>query len=353
MEPLGFGIVGCGGAALPVAEAMARSQYARLVRTYDTSQTLAVDLAARHGGSAAASLPELLADPGVQAVYIAVPHHLLHSLTRQVLESGRHALVEKPMALTLADVDDLIGLAAARERALGVFYELRHTAAHARARALIQSGAIGQVIGMRIQTLIDKSLSYWEVGYAGRSASPWRGRRQQAGGGVVLMNSSHQLDAFHYLTGLEAVSVSAETATLVAGVEVEDTAAAVIRYNNGALGSLIAGAHIAGAGSGHDETTDIYGTLGQIRLPDPYGNDPLQVWLKSGSRELEAGVWHSIPVEAVNTYAGAVDDFASAAARGSAAPTSGQDARRILQLVLALYEAAGEKKTVQIPQGAS
>ena len=72
------------------------------------------------------TLDELLGDAGIDAVYIAVPHDRLASLARQALESGKHALVEKPLALTLADVDDLIGLAARRRLALGVFYELRH-----------------------------------------------------------------------------------------------------------------------------------------------------------------------------------------------------------------------------------
>ena len=71
------------------------------------------------------------------------------------------------------------------------------------AREFIQAGAIGNVVGIQIQTLIDKPLTYWQSGYMRRSLNPWRGIKAQAGGGVVLMNTSHLLDALFYVTGLK------------------------------------------------------------------------------------------------------------------------------------------------------
>src|SRR4030095_12800391 len=145
-------------------------------------------------------LEELLENPKVDAAYIAVPHHLLAPLTQQALNAGKHALTEKPLAISLEEIDSLVALAAERQLALGVFYEMRYAPAHDRARELIQEGAIGSVVGIQIQTLIDKPLSYWQSGYTGRSINPWRGIKAQAGGGVVLMNTSHLLDALVYVT---------------------------------------------------------------------------------------------------------------------------------------------------------
>ena len=72
--------------------------------------------------------------------------------------------------------------------ALGVFYELRHTPAFFQARDLIQAGALGDIIAVRIQTLINKAATYWEVGYSGRSTNPWRGEKAHEKGLVQLVN---------------------------------------------------------------------------------------------------------------------------------------------------------------------
>lgn len=347
MSKTRFGIIGCGSAAVPVCEAMAASSLAVLARVHDVNLTLARDLGERYSVPYTTELSELLDDPTITAVYVAVPHYLLYMLARQTLEAGKHALVEKPLALTLAQADELIALAKEKTLALGVFYELRHNPAFIRARELVQAGALGDLIAVRIQTLINKAANYWEVGYSGRSANPWRGEKAKAGGGVVLMNTSHLLDAVRFITGLNVVSVSAEIGTLVASVEVEDTAVAALRFTNGALGSLISGAHIAGAKGA--ERLDIIGTLGQLQLPDPYGSDAWQVFLRQPWGDIPANAWHTIPGAKAPVYAEAVEAFARAVQRGQPAPTSGQDARHTLATVLGIYQAAKEKRTILIP----
>ena len=343
--PVRFGIIGCGGAAVPVAQALAGSAVAQLARVHDRNLDLARDLGQQHQVPCAGTLDDLLADPGVQAVYIAVPHDQLAPLARRALEAGKHALVEKPMALTLADAGGLIALAEARGLALGVFYEMRHTPAHHQARALIQAGALGTITAVRLQTVIDKSPDYWQRGLSGRSVNPWRASKAQAGGGVVLMNSSHDLDAVRFVTGLEVVRVAGEIDTWAPGVEVEDTASATLRFDNGAVGSLFAGAHLAGGG---DEACDLYGTQGQLRLPNMYGHDPLRVFLRQPWGDLAPGLWHSLPQTPVNCYALALDDFARAVQRGLPAPTSGRDARAVLAIVLGLYESAASRSVVSL-----
>lgn len=340
-----FGIIGCGGAAVPVASALAGSDVATLKAVHDRDPALARDLGEQWGVPCLDGLDEVLADPALQAVYIAVPHQALAPLAHRALEAGKHVLVEKPMALTLADADALIALADTRGLALGVFYEMRHTTAHQQARDLVQAGVLGNITAVRLQTVIDKSPDYWQRGLSGRSISPWRASKAQAGGGVVLMNTSHGLDALRFITGLEVVSVSAQIDTWVPGVEVEDTAAATLRFNNGAIGSLFAGAHLAGGG---DESCDLYGTQGQLRLPDTYGHDPLRLYLRQAAGDFSAGVWHSLPQSPVNCYALAVDDFARAVQRGEPAPTSGRDARAVLATVLGLYQSAATQRVVSL-----
>jgi predicted dehydrogenase len=313
---------------------------------YDVNTELAHDLSRRFHVQKAESFDELLGNQMIDAIYVAVPHYLLAPLTQQVLEAGKHALTEKPLAISLEEVDGLIELANKQQLALGVFFEMRYASAHATARELIQAGAIGKIVGIQIQTLIDKPLTYWQSGYTGRSVDPWRGIKAQAGGGVVLMNTSHLLDALLYITGLTITRVSGEVGNLVSNVEVEDMAAAALRFSNGAIGSLMAGAHISGAQN--EERCFIYGTEGQIRLPDPYGYDPLQVYLNRAWDDLTAGQWHSIPTEPVPVYQRAVDDFARAVQSKGCVPIDAHAARQVLAVVLAIYQSAAEKRSIAI-----
>jgi predicted dehydrogenase len=343
--PLRFGILGCGAASIPVCEAITTSPLTELTAVYDVNDELAEDLHRRFQASKMNTLEELLA-ADVDAIYIAVPHHLLASLTAMALESGKHALTEKPLAISLTEVDELISLAGERGLALGVFFEMRYAPAHDIARRLIQAGAIGDITGVQIQTLIDKPMTYWQSGYSGRSIHPWRGIKAQAGGGVLLMNTSHLLDAVLYVTGLRVSRVSAEIDTLTADVEVEDMASATLRFDNGAIGSILAGAHIRGAQD--DERCILYGTKGQIRLPDPYGHGPLEIYFKQPFGEYAAEEWCSIPLQPASVYQHAIEDFVRAVQSGQCAPIDAQAARRVLSIVLAIYQSADEKRTITI-----
>ena len=345
-KPIRFGVIGCGAASVPVCEAISMSEIAELTAVYDLNRELANDLSERFQAPVLNSLDELLTSQTVDAAYIAVPHYLLAPITQQALNAGKHALTEKPLAISLEEVDTLIELASSRKLTLGVFYEMRYAPAHARARQLIQAGAIGKIVGIRIQTLIDKPLHYWQSGYARRSINPWRGIKAQAGGGVVLMNTSHLLDALAYVTDLHVTNVFAEIGTLTADVEVEDFAAATLRFDNGAIGSLIAAAHISGARD--DEYCCIYGTEGQIRLPDPYVSNPVEMFLRSTWRDYAAGHWYTVSSTPVPVYQRAIEDFVQAVQTEACAPIHGHDARYVLSVVLAMYKSAAAKSMISI-----
>jgi predicted dehydrogenase len=160
------------------------------------------------------------------------------------------------------------------------------------------------------------------------------------------MNTSHLLDAVGYVTGLVVTSVSAEIGTLMANVEVEDMATATLRFNNGAVGSLMAGAHISGAHN--EEYYYLYGTQGQLRLPDPYGSDPLRLYLKRAWGDFTAGHWHTLATQPIQVYQLAIEDFAQAVQSRRYVPINGQAARQVLAVVLAIYQSAAERRTISI-----
>jgi predicted dehydrogenase len=341
-----FGILGCGSASIPVCEAIADSPITELTGVYDVNHDLADDIGRRFHVRKMETLEELLSNSTVDVVYVAVPHYLLAPLTRRVLEAGKHALTEKPLAISLEEVDQLMELSSKSQLILGVFYEMRYTSAHVVGRELIQGGAIGDIVGVHIQTLIDKPLTYWQSGYTGRSANPWRGIKAQAGGGVVLMNTSHLVDALFHITGLNVATVSAEVGNLLSNVEVEDMATATMRFDNGAIGSIITGAHISGAD--REECWHLFGTEGRIHFPDPYGSDPVKLYLKRPWGDFNENQWHSIPTEPISVYKAAIEDFAQAVQSGRCAPIDSRAARQVLAMVLAIYQSAAQKTKITI-----
>lgn len=331
--PLGLAIVGCGGAGADVARAVGRVPGLTLVAAHDRDEALARDLAASAGATVHGSLASLLDDERVDVVYLALPHDLLAPVARDVLLAHRHALVEKPMATTTGDIDALAALAERTGRTLGVFYEMRFSPAAVAAREIVQGGSIGEIVGIHIRTLIDKAPNYWRFGYSGRSESGWRGEKARAGGGVVLMNTSHQLDIIAMVTGLTVVRVAGHTRTRTAGIDVEDEAVAVLRFSNGALGTLVAGAHVAGADG---ETIEIVGELGRLVL-DPYAGELVQVARGGPSRVV-------IPAHGGSNdwgnFGAALAAFADAARASLPSPVGAPEARRVLATVEALYESS-------------
>jgi predicted dehydrogenase len=298
---LGIGIVGCGGAAEDMAAAIEQLPETYVAAAYDTLPERARTLALAHHGRAHGAFDDLLADETVDAVYVALPHHLLAPAASAALAAGKHVLVEKPMALDVETARDLERLAAEQGLLIVPVLELRTSAVAREARRLVTGGAIGEVTSVRIRTVIDKPATYWHSRPRGLVNDSWRARRAEAGGGVVLMNSIHQLDLVRHVTGHSFVRASAEVATLHADVEVEDSAAAVLRLSNGGIASLAAAAHSPGATD--EEQVEIDGTEGRIDLLDPSGNrGALRVFLRRRWEELPAGRKLDLDIGETDTY---------------------------------------------------
>jgi len=331
-----LGIIGCGWAAGEIVRASNAIPGTRVAQVFDVDAGRAGALAVKARASVAGSEAALLADPLVDIVYVGLPHSLLAGTVQRALSAGKHVLCEKPLAMTADDARRLGALAEARQRKLGVFFELRRAGTVMAARTLLAEGAIGAVRLVRIRTLIDKRMDYW--GPPGHLN--WRARAAAAGGGVVMMNSIHQLDTLRYLTGLDYRQASAEIATFATSVEVEDTAGATLRLSNGAIVSLVAAAHAPGASDA--ETIEIDGEHGRINLPDPFGTAPISFYRRN------SGKWTDIPVERPDSHGLMLAAYLAAVAGDGPVPAGAHDAAAALDAVEAIYRSAATGSTVRI-----
>jgi predicted dehydrogenase len=337
--PLRFGFVGCGGAATAVAEAIDRSGAASITATLDRDFDRATALARPRGATAYRSLRALLADASIDVVYVALPHDRLAITTIAALRSGHHALVEKPVAIRAVDIDRIRKAATAADRSVGVAFQLRFVPTVAASHDLVAGGALGRLRQVRIRTLIDKPPTYWSVGPTALVHDPWRASLRRAGGGVVLMNAIHQLDLVRAITGRKVELVAGYVSAGVPGVTVEDVAVAALQLEGGVLGTLAASAHAPGSVA--DETIEVEGDEGTLRLGDPYADRPrLEVFLRRDAAGLVAGRWTDLSPAPVDPWAAAIDAFSRAIAAGDDPVPGLDEAEAALRTVLAIYRSA-------------
>jgi glucose-fructose oxidoreductase len=345
MGRLRMGMIGCGEIAVRMAAAIANSRHAAHVMVMDTRVELAQDLGERYGVPWSDRVDDLLANPEVDAVYIAVPHHLHAPLTIRAAAAGKHILVEKPIATTLADAEAMIAATRANGVWLSVNFHAQVDPLCRAARELVATGAIGQVVGTRIVYRGDKPASYWTSGYSGRVATDWRVTKAMAGGGVMIMNVIHDLNTMRFITGLEAHRVYAEYGTYSTPVEVEDYIAVTYRYGNDAIGTIEAGSAIRGRDPLHD-VDRVYGTAGQILL-----SEPLRVYTTVAASGLPTNQWHQLPVApltAEEQQTAMVDGFAGPIVLGNAPTVAAEDGLAVLAIVLAAYASGAEGRPVTL-----
>jgi UDP-N-acetyl-2-amino-2-deoxyglucuronate dehydrogenase len=342
-DTLTFGFVGAGEIAVESAAAVRDAPSASLAAVFDVDPALAADLAGRHDARTATTLDALVADDGVDAVYVCVPHVFHREMALRAAAAGKHVFVEKPMGVSVADARAIVEGCAERRVACGVAFVARWAPAYARAHELVASGAIGEVTGFRITYRGDKPASYWTGGWSGRASGDWRMHWESAGGGVLLMNTIHDLDAVLWLAGLDVVRVQGAIATTSGPGEVEDVGLAVLQASNGALGSIEALAAVPGGDApGARWINRVYGTEGQVLLPTPWGEDGLAVFRRGDG-------WSELGREqALGARASAFEAFAAGVLAGVEPPVPGRDGVRASALVHAIYEAARIHRPVDV-----
>ena len=175
-KPIGTAVVGLGKVAQAHVEALASLPGSRFVAALDTDPERAALVADRYGVRAYSSIDALLADAEVQMISICTPHPTHAGLAVRFAQSGRHVLVEKPMALTLGDCDAMIQAARAHGVLLGVISQRRFYEPVRRMREAIDAGRIGRPVLGTVTVLGWRGKDYY-------ASDPWRGTRDGEGRG--------------------------------------------------------------------------------------------------------------------------------------------------------------------------
>jgi UDP-N-acetyl-2-amino-2-deoxyglucuronate dehydrogenase len=342
--PIRVGLVGCGAISTQHLEAIAAVDGLALGAVMSASADRARTVGDRWGVPWTTSLDELLARDDVDAVTVCSPSGLHPSQALAALRSGRHAIVEKPIALSAEAADTVV--AAGRERGLVVatISQRRFEPAVRALKAAVAAGALGRIALVLTEGLYHRPQAYYD-------SAAWRGTRDLDGG--VLMNQAiHMIDLVRWIGGPVA-SVSGHIATVGHAMESEDTATVSLRFADGALGSIVA---TTCATPEFPPELRVYGALGHVRLvgeqaaewdvPDvaePPAGDDVPVPAGTGATQ----TWGTNAVGYLRQYA----DFVEAVRTGRSPAVTGEDGRNAVAIIEAAYEADRDGRAVVLRGG--
>lgn len=227
MSRVGFGLVGCGAWGSHHARAISECPRARLVAIAESDEALRQQAQAAHPDTqVVADCRELLTMPEIEVVDIVLPSDLHHEVGRAVLQAGRHLLLEKPMALSLAQCSDLIEDARTRNLRLSVTHQFRFSSMWGKIKDLIDAGAIGDPRYVLIEL--------WRNPYR-QGAQGWRYDRGRVGN-WILEEPIHFFDLARWYLGRwgEPVSVYARAnARRAESPELQDNFSAIMNFPDG------------------------------------------------------------------------------------------------------------------------
>ncbi|MDZ4717191.1 MAG: Gfo/Idh/MocA family oxidoreductase [Roseiflexaceae bacterium] len=337
MQELGFAIIGTGMIARYHAEAIANTPGTRLVAIGRSSATGAQEAAQRFGVPCETSLDALLARTDVDAVCICTPSGMHAQQAITAAQAGKHVLVEKPIALSLRDADAMIAACRDHGVRLGVALQRRSDPQFQAVRAAITAGALGRLVLGSVSVPYIRLQSYYE-------SADWRGTWALDGGGALMNQSVHLIDLLIWFMG-DVAEIQARIDTLDHQIEVEDCAAATLRFSNGALGSIIA---TTAAVPGFPHRVEIYGTRGGVQIEgeaivrwDSVDSEPVYGRLGAYAAAPQAAGSGATPTGISSIgHTRILADFVDSIRTQRDPLVTGEEARRALAVVLGIYAAA-------------
>jgi predicted dehydrogenase len=321
-----FAVVGCGTAANHIHLPALRSAGAEV--TAFASRSLSSAEATRDAwgsGAIEARWQAAVARDDVDAVVIATPNAQHHPVAIAALQAGKHVLVDKPMARSVAEADDMIGLADRAHVVLVPFQNTRFAAPFAAAADQVRAGAIGDVTGFRV--------AFGHGGPHGWAPhATWFYEPDTAGGGCLIDLGVHAIDLLRAVTGEDVTHVSAVLQRANGAVETD--AQVLARLGNGAIGSVHAS---WSSPSGTDHQLTVIGTDGTLHLDS---RTPLTLLGPAGDRTR---------VELPEATGSPLDELLAAVA-GQRAPTvTAADGRAAIAAVEAAYRSATTGELTEVP----
>lgn len=345
-EPLRFALIGAGMVSDAHARSIDELDEADLTLVFSRTEDRAKEFAGKYGAEWTTDLDVVLSRSDIDAVVITTApyNHAPHSIA--AMKAGKHVLVEKPMAISTAECDEMMTVAEQTERTLGVVFQSRFKRDVLHAKETVDTGKLGDLLHVSGYVKWYRPQSYYE-------ANDWRGKNSTEGGGVIFSQAGHTLDLMRWIGGpVEWVFTNMVTAPVHQGIEIENLGTVTMRFANGATGVLEAATSLY---PGLPETLAVHGSNGTIILEagdavtwklldgDPQDNEPpakSDEGHGTGASDPMAFpiTWHKMQIE----------DFIDATRTGRTTRMDGTQGRMLNELCEAVYESARTLSVVRM-----
>lgn len=343
MSKIGVGIIGTGG----IARAHLRGYKSlgdrcEVVAVADIDRERAVQAASEAGEGVRAydDYNRLLEEDGVQLVSVCTPPFVHAEIAIAALKAGKHVLVEKPMAASLAECDAMIDAAKTSGKRLAVVFQNRWRHDWQKIKKVTESGVLGRIVLGKVDCLWWRGHSYYDVW--------WRGTWERECGGATINHAVHHIDGFLWLMG-EPESVYAEMDALDRAIEVEDFSTAIVRFKSGAVGQILSTV----VAQQNTDRIEISGTEAGVSLPwSTFSVAARENGFPMDNPERKAEVdalGESVPPPKHRGHAAQIEDLLDAIEEGRQPMVDGVEGRRAIELITGIYMSATLGERVRFP----
>lgn len=341
-RPFRVALLGCGRISVRHSQLLGEGHIngAELCAVCDLFEDKARAIADKYGVPSFTDMHEMMraAKPDVVTILTESGNHARHTIA--LAPYGAHMVVEKPMALTLADADRMIEACDAAGVKLFVIKQNRFNLPVVKLREALEAGRFGKLVMGTVRVRWCRPQAYYDQ-------DPWRGTWAMDGG-VLTNQASHHIDLLEWMMG-DVTSVYAISRTALVDIEAEDTAAVVLRFRNGALG--IIEATTAVRPKDLEGSISILGEKGSVEIGG-FAVNQMKTWNFVETDALDNDVLENFSTNPPNVYGfghKAYYDHVVGALRDSGPNlVDGLEGRRSLELITAIYESVETKREVML-----
>ena len=340
---LGAGIAGTGNIAETHVRALFESEYSRYVACYHYRREKAGRFSAVHGGKFYSDLDSFLSDPEVDFVIVSSTSSSHYEIASEAIKAGKPVLIEKPICTDDVQCRKLVSLSEASGIPVGGIFNCRYYPSFQIAHKAVADGRLGKIIMASAVVPWYRSDEYYLQGQRSR---------KKDGGGVLMIQALHAIDLLLFIVG-DIISVSADISLLNhAGIDVEDTAVAAVRFRNGALGTIAAS---TAAYHGYSQQISVFGSDGNIVVED----HQIPLWdfktSESGDDDIRNrfSIRKTVPDidtsgEGYISHRENIDDFVLSLLSGRSFMLNAYESSKAVRIVNAIYRSSASGKSISI-----
>ena len=344
-----FAIIGAGSGVFRHHRAALEALPGQIVALVDTELAVAGLRAQELGCPLYTDYQQMLEEVRPEVAVILTPSFLHASMVCTCLESGCHVLCEKPLALSVAEAEQVIETARRCQRQVGVVFQQRYRPEIQMARRLLEEGALGQIQHLQVFAPCPRPDAYYH-------AVPWRGTWWGEGGGVLMNQAPHVLDLIALLVGTPDRVYAVTRRCLHKDIETEDSVQAQLEWNQGIVGSLcVSTALSSGSPEAESATITITGTSGSLSIASGSLDylrlsKDLRQFARERLQPFPVGQRQSIMLSAgTGDHLAVYRDFLRALQGERSVMLDGTDARPSLELANALLVSGYFQSPVTVP----